>query len=117
MKNLKNRVQLIGRLGRDPELRLLDSGKSVVNFSLATSENFTNSLGEKKEETQWHHIVAWGNLAEISDKYLRKGSEVAIEGKLTHRSYEGKDGQKRFVTEVVAKELLMMGKPQEAVAS
>jgi single-strand DNA-binding protein len=116
MRSLKNRIQLIGRVGKDPEYRLLDSGKNVVNFSLATSDSYKNSSGEKTVETQWHQIVAWGGLAEIADKYLRKGSEVAVQGKLIHRSYEGPDGKKRYVTEIIADEILLLGKPSsEAV--
>ncbi len=110
MRSLKNRIQLIGRLGKDPEFRLLDSGKHVVNFSMATSDSYKNAAGEKTIETQWHQIVAWGGLAEIADKYLRKGSEVAVQGKLIHRSYEGPDGKKRYVTEVIADEILLLGK-------
>ena len=116
MKSLKNRIQLIGRLGKDPEFRLLESGKNVVNFSMATSDSYKNNAGEKTIDTQWHQIVAWGGLAEIADKYLKKGSEVAIQGKLIHRSYEGPDGNKRYVSEVIADELLLLGKPPLAEA-
>ncbi|TDI70168.1 MAG: single-stranded DNA-binding protein [Bacteroidetes bacterium] len=111
MKSLKNRVQLIGRVGKDPEFRLLDSGKNVVNFSMATSDSYKNAAGEKTIDTQWHQIVAWGGLAEIADKYLKKGSEVAIQGKLIHRNYEGPDGKKRYVSEIIAEEILLLGKP------
>jgi single-strand DNA-binding protein len=114
MKSLKNRTQLIGRVGKDPEFRLLDSGKNVVNFSLATSENYTNAGGEKIVDTQWHQIVAWGGLAEVADKYLTKGSEVAVQGKLVHRNYEGPDGKKRYVTEIIADEILLLGRPQQS---
>jgi single-strand DNA-binding protein len=116
MKSLKNRIQLIGRVGKDPEFRLLDSGKNVVNFSMATSDSYKNASGEKTVDTQWHQIVAWGGLAEIADKYLRKGSEVAIQGKLIHRTYEGPDGKKRYVTEILADEILLLGKPVEQEA-
>ncbi len=111
MRSLKNRIQLIGRVGRDPEFRLLESGKNVVNFSMATSDSYKSASGEKTVETQWHQIVAWGGLAEIADKYLKKGSEVAVQGKLIHRSYEGPDGKKRYVTEIIADEILLLGKP------
>jgi len=111
MKSLKNRIQLIGRVGKDPEFRLLDSGKNVVNFSMATSDSYKNASGEKTVDTQWHQVVAWGGLAEIADKYLRKGSEVAIQGKLIHRNYEGPDGNKRYITEIIADEILLLGKP------
>lgn len=112
MRSLKNRIQLIGRLGKDPEFRLLESGKNVANFSVATSDSYKNSAGEKIIDTQWHQIVAWGPLAEIADKYLHKGGEVALQGRLTHRSYDGPDGIKRYISEVVADEILLMGKPQ-----
>jgi len=112
MKNLRNRVQLIGNLGKDPEIRNLENGKTVANFSMATSETYRNTGGDKITDTQWHNLVAWGKTAEIIEKYLQKGSEVAVEGKLVHRSYEAKDGQKRYVTEIVVDELLMLrGKP------
>ncbi len=102
MKKLRNNVRLIGRLGKDPEIRNLPSGKKVANFSLATSENYYNSNGDRVEETQWHNIVAWGKLAEIAGDYLQKGNEVALEGKLIHRKYEGSDGQMRYITEITA---------------
>ena len=108
MKNLRNRVQLIGNLGKDPEIKHLESGKTVANFSMATSETYRNNGGDKITDTQWHNLVAWGKTAEIIEQYLQKGSEVAVEGKLVHRNYEGKDGQKRYVTEVVVDELLML---------
>ena len=110
MKSIKNRIQLIGRVGKDPEFRLLDSGKNVVNFSMATSDSYKNASGEKAIDTQWHQVVAWGGLAEIADKYLRKGSEVAVQGKLIHRNYEGPDGNRRYVSEIIADEILLLGK-------
>ncbi len=114
MKNLKNRVQLIGNLGKDPDIKNLESGKIVANFSMATSEVYKDAKGKKVTDTQWHNLVAWGKTAEIIDQYLSKGSEVAVEGKLVHRSYDGKDGQKRYVTEVVVDQLLMLrNKPAE----
>jgi len=109
MSNLKNKVQLIGNLGDNPEVIKLESGKILAKFSLATNESYKNSNGEKIEDTQWHNIVAWGKTAEIIEKYLKKGNEVAVEGKLTNRSYEDKDGNKRYFTEVVINELLMLG--------
>ena len=117
MKSLKNRTQLIGRVGKDPEFRLLDSGKNVVNFSMATSDSYKNSTGEKTVDTQWHQIVAWGGLAEIADKYLNKGSEVAVQGKLIHRNYEGPDGKKRYISEIIADEILLLGKAQPVEVS
>ena len=109
MQNLRNRVQLIGRLGQNPETRTLTSGKTMTTFSIATTDSYRNSNGDKVEETQWHNIVAWGKVGEIAAEYLTKGQEVALEGKLTHRSYETKEGEKRYVTEVVVNELLMLG--------
>lgn len=114
MQNLRNRVQLIGNLGKDPEIKNLESGKIVANFSMATSETYKNAKGTKVTDTQWHNLVAWGKTAEIIDQYLHKGSEVAVEGKLVHRSYDGKDGQKRYITEIVIDQLLMLrNKPAE----
>ena len=114
---LRNQIQLIGNLGKDPEIKHLDSGKVVANLSLATHDHYTNAQGEKKEETQWHQVVLWGNNAIVAEKYLQKGSEVAIQGKLNHRSYETKEGEKRYVTEVVASEVVLVGKMQPAEAS
>ncbi|WAC02700.1 single-stranded DNA-binding protein [Lacinutrix neustonica] len=109
MITLKNKVQLIGNVGNAPEIKTLESGKKVANFSIATNEFYKNSNGEKVQNTQWHNIVAWGKIAEIVDKYVDKGKEVAIEGKLTSRSYEIEAGEKRYVTEVVANEILLLG--------
>lgn len=109
MKNLKNSVQLIGRLGKDPEVKTLTSGKSLATFSVATSDSYYNNEGEKVEDTQWHNVVAWGPKADLVSKYLSKGKEVAIEGKLVHRSYETKPGEKRYITEINMNELLMIG--------
>ena len=109
MSTLKNKVQLIGNVGNAPETKTLESGKKVANFSLATNEFYKNSEGEKVQNTQWHNIVAWGKIAEIVEKYVGKGKEVAIEGKLTSRSYETETGEKRYVTEVVADEILLLG--------
>ncbi len=110
MKNLRNSVQLIGRLGKDPEVKQLTSGKTLTTFSMATSDSYKNAQGEKVEDTQWHNIIAWGKTAEIAGEYLKKGQEVAVEGKLVHRSYETNSGEKRYVTEININELLMMGK-------
>jgi single-strand DNA-binding protein len=106
---MKNRVQLIGHVGQEPEIKNLESGK-VANFTIATNENYTNAKGEKVEQTEWHRITAWGKLADLIDKYVIKGKEIAIEGKLTHRSYDDKDGNKRYITEIVATDLLLLGK-------
>lgn len=103
-----NKVILLGNLGRDPEVKHLDNGKAVANFSIATSENYKNKQGERVTNSEWHNIVLWSPLAEIAEKYLKKGSHVYVEGKLTTRSYD-KDGEKRYVTEVVGRELTLLG--------
>lgn len=110
MNALKNRVQLIGNLGKDPEVKAIDNGNKMARMSIATSETYQNAKGEKVTETQWHNVVAWGKTAEIAEKLLIKGHEVVIEGKLVNRSYTDKDGQKKYVTEVVANELLLLTK-------
>jgi len=109
MNTLRNKVQLIGNLGNDPEIINLESGKTLAKFSIATNESYTNNKGEKVTDTQWHNVVAWGKTAQIIEKYVTKGKEVAIEGKLTSRSYETKEGEKRYITEVVCNELMMLG--------
>ncbi|GFD78364.1 single-stranded DNA-binding protein [Tenacibaculum mesophilum] len=109
MNALKNRVQLIGNLGNTPEIITLDSGKKLAKFAIATNETYKNAQGEKITDTQWHNIVAWNKTAEIIEKYLEKGKEVMIEGRLTSRSFEDKEGNKRYITEVVCNELLMLG--------
>lgn len=100
-KPIRNRVQLMGNLGKDPELREFDGGKKKARFSLATNERFAYGEGQFKEDTQWHGVVAWGKLAAQAAEQLRKGSRIALEGRLVHGSYDGKDGQKRYFTEVV----------------
>ena len=110
MNTLKNKVQLIGNLGNDPEITNFESGKILAKFSVATNDSYKNAQGEKITDTQWHNVVAWGKTAQIVEKYITKGKEVAIEGKLTSRSWEDKDGMKRYITEVVCNELLMLGK-------
>ena len=113
MYALKNKVQLIGNLGNAPEIKNLEDGKKVANFSLATNERYRNASGEKITETTWHNLVAWGKVAEIAEKYLLKGSEVIIEGKFINRSYTDKDGVKKYVSEVQVNELLLLdGKPE-----
>ena len=111
---LRNKVQLIGNLGNDPEVKTLESGKKMAKFSVATSETYRNSKGEKVKETQWHKLVAWGKLAEIIEKYVGKGKEVAVEGKLVTRSYNDKEGNKKYITEVEVSELLMLGAKSDA---
>jgi single-strand DNA-binding protein len=110
MNAIKNRVQLIGNLGQDPEIVNMENGGKLAKFSIATSETYKNAKGEKVEDTQWHNVVAWGKTAEIVENFLTKGKQVAVEGKLVHRSYETKEGEKRYITEVKCNELLMLGK-------
>ena len=116
MYALKNKVQLIGNLGNAPEVKTIESGKKLARFSVATNESYRNATGEKVTETTWHNLVAWGKVAEIAEKYLTKGSEVAIEGKLINRSYTDKDGNKKYITEVQVNELLMLGSKAEVSA-
>jgi len=104
-----NKVILVGNLGSDPEVRYTPSGRAVANFSLATTERFTNKEGEKEERTEWHKIVAWARLGEICGEYLTKGSQVYIEGRLQTRSWEDRDGNKRYTTEIVAQAMQMLG--------
>ncbi|MEM6378555.1 MAG: single-stranded DNA-binding protein [Bacteroidota bacterium] len=110
MNALKNRVQLLGNLGADPEMVILENGSKLAKFSIATNETYKNQEGEKVTDTQWHNVVAWGKLAEISENFLVKGKEVMIEGKLVNRTYETKEGTKRYITEVKCTDLLMLGK-------
>ncbi|MFD2892328.1 single-stranded DNA-binding protein [Flavobacterium chuncheonense] len=107
---MQNKVQLIGHVGQEPEIKSLEGGKKLANLSLATNEVYYRDNGDKVEKTEWHRITAWGKTAEIIEKYVSKGKEIGIEGKLTHRSYDDKDGNKRYVTEVVANEILLLGK-------
>ena len=110
MSTLRNKVQLIGNAGNDPEIITTESGKKLAKLTLATNENYKNDMGEKITDTQWHNLVAWGKTAEIIEKFVTKGKEVAIEGKLTHRTYDDKNGDKRYFTEVVIGEMLLLGK-------
>ncbi len=109
-----NKVILVGNLGRNPEVRHLESGRAVANFSMATSETYKNREGEKVTHTEWHNIVLWTPLAEIGEKYLKKGSQVYIEGKLTTRSYDDKDGNKKYITEVVGREMTLLGRASDS---
>lgn len=104
-----NKVILLGNLGKDPEIRHLENGRSVANFTLATSEVYKNKEGNKVTNTEWHNVVLWTPLAEVADKYLKKGSQVYIEGKITTRSYDDKEGNKRYITEVVGREMNLIG--------
>lgn len=110
MNSLRNSVRLIGNLGAAPEIKTLDNQKKVARMNLAVNEAYKNAQGEKVIETNWFNLVAWGKTAEIAEKYLEKGSEIAIEGKLITRSYQSKEGEKKYVTEIVLNELLMLGK-------
>ena len=109
MYALKNKVQLIGNLGTSPEVKTFESGKKVANFRIATTEIYRNAKGEKVKDTQWHNLVMWGKLAEIAEKHLSVGKEVAVEGKLVNRQYTDKDGNKKYFTEIQVSELLMLG--------
>lgn len=110
MNALKNRVQLIGNLGQDPEIKETENGKMFARISIATNEKFKNAKGQKVEDTQWHNIIAWGKTAEIIKEYCKKGDQVAIGAKLKHRNYDKEDGTTVYVTEIVAHEILMLGK-------
>jgi single-strand DNA-binding protein len=104
-----NKVMVIGNVGRDPEMRYIPSGKPVTSFSVATTRSWTNSEGERREETEWFNVVAWGNLAEICKQHLRRGQQVYVEGRLQTRSWEDHEGKKRFRTELVANEMILLG--------
>jgi single-strand DNA-binding protein len=106
---MKNRVQLIGRVGQDPEVKTLEGGKKLVSISIATNDYYFKENGEKVEQTEWHRVTAWGKTADIVEKFVVKGKEIAIEGKLSHRSYDDKDGNKRYVTDIIANEVLLIG--------
>ena len=107
MKSLRNSVQLIGRLGKDPDVKQYNDRKKA-SFSIATTDNYKNQKGEKVEDTQWHNVVIWGKLAGVAEKYLKKGNEVCIEGKLIHRVYET-NGEKRYITEINVNDFVMLG--------
>lgn len=109
MNNLRNSVRLIGRLGQNPDVKRLNGGKTLAKCTIATSETYKNESGEKVEETQWHNIIAWGKQADVVEKYVKKGQEIAIEGKLSTRSYTDKDGNKRYATEIIVHDLLLLG--------
>lgn len=104
-----NKVILIGNLGKDPEVRHLENGRAVANFSLATSETYKNKQGERVTNTEWHNVVLWTPLAEIAEKFLKKGGQVYIEGKLTTRSWDDQEGNKRYTTEVVGNNITLLG--------
>jgi single-strand DNA-binding protein len=112
MKSLRNSVQLIGRLGKDPEVKSFDGGKKLASFSIATSDSYKNQKGEKVQDTQWHNVVIWGKLADVAGQYLKKGAEVCIEGKLIHKTYETAAGEKRYTTEINVNDFVMLGGKQ-----
>ncbi len=114
MYALKNKVQLIGNLGNNPEVKNTETGKKLARFSIATNEVYRNAKGEKVTETQWHNLVAWGKVAEIIEKYLVKGSEVAVEGKIIYRNYNDKEGNKKYITEIQVNELLLLTKASQS---
>ena len=107
-----NKVILVGNLGKDPEVKYLDNGVAVANFSLATTENYKNKEGEKVSQTEWHNIVLWRGLAEVAEKYLKKGASVYVEGKIKTRKWEDKDGNTRYNTEILADNMTMLGGKQ-----
>lgn len=109
MNTLRNKVQLIGHLGQAPEMITFENGNKLAKLTLATNEVYRNAKGEKMTETQWHQLIAWGKTADIIEKYVSKGQEIAIEGKLVNETYETKDGQKRYSTKIQINELLMLG--------
>ena len=108
MNSLRNKVQLIGHVGNDPEIKTFEGGKKLANLTIATNDSYKNEKGEKVEQTEWHRITAWGKTAELIEKFVTKGKEIAIEGKLAHRSYDDKNGEKRYITEVVVNELMLL---------
>ncbi len=108
-----NKAILVGRLGKDPEIKYTPNGTAVTNFTIATSENYKDKEGQKQERTEWHRIVAFGKLAEICGEYLAKGKQVYIEGRIQTRSWDDKDGNKRYMTEIVANTMQMLGKPDD----
>lgn len=109
-----NKAILLGNLGKDPEIRRLDDGRAVANFSIATSESYKNKAGERVTNTEWHNIVLWSPLAEIAENYLKKGSQVYIEGKISNRSYEDKDGVKKYISEVVGRDITLLGRAPDS---
>jgi single-strand DNA-binding protein len=113
MNNLKNSVQLIGNIGMDPVIKNTETGKVMVKFTIATNESYKNQEGEKIEDTQWHNLIAWGKTVDIISNYIKKGDQVAVGGKLSSRAYDDKDGNKRYFTEIVVNEILMLGNKKD----
>ena len=106
-----NKIIVIGNLGRDPEMRYTSSGQGVTSFSVASNRKYTTATGERREETEWFNVSAWGKLGEVCNQYLTKGSQVFVEGRLSSRSYEGRDGQMRFVNEINLTDVQFLGRP------
>ena len=113
MNNLRNSVRLIGNLGMNPQVKEIGDNKKLAKFSLATTASYKNKEGEKVSSTQWHNIIAWGNQAKIAEKYLKKGHEISIEGRLNISSYSDKEGVKRYITEIVVNEIVMIGNKKD----
>jgi single-strand DNA-binding protein len=111
MTTLNNKVQLIGNLGKDPEIREIDGGRRVARFTLATSESYRNDAGDRITDTSWHNIVAWNGLATIAERYLSKGREVAVEGRISYRNFEDKDGTKKYFTEIILNQIHLLKNP------
>ncbi|MBS4058055.1 MAG: single-stranded DNA-binding protein [Bacteroidetes bacterium] len=114
MTSLKNSVKLIGRPGKDPEIKVIGNDRKMARFTLATNDYYYNAKGERVEETQWHNLVAWGKIAEVVEQHVKKGREIAVEGKLTSHSWEDKDGQKHQLTEVLINEVMVLERAHEA---
>ena len=110
MNNLRNRVQLIGHLGMNPEIKTLEKGSKLAKFSLATNDSYKNAQGEKVTETEWHNIVAWNKTAKIAADYLSKGKEIALEGKLINQSYQDKEGNTKYISQIIANQFMILGK-------
>lgn len=110
MSAIRNQVQLIGNLGQKPEIKTFGEDRKVAKFSIATSDYYYDNKGEKKEQTQWHNVVVWGKQADVVEKYLDKGMQVAVSGKITYRNYDDKDGNKKYITEIIASDFLMLDK-------
>lgn len=108
MNSLRNSVQLIGNLGMDPEVKQVSNGNKMARFSLATSETYKNQKGEKVTDTQWHNLIIWGGLADVAEKYLKKGKQIAVEGRLETNTYDDKDGNRKFFTQIKVNDLVML---------
>ena len=112
-----NKVILVGNVGKDPEVKHLDSSASVANFTLATSDHYTNKSGEKVTTTEWHNIVCWSGLATLAENYIRKGSQIYVDGKIRTRSYDAQDGSKRYITEILADTIQLLGRKNDGTST